>query len=66
MNTFDVHRVLHLARAHGVATPLFSTLQRGYFAGEHNPFDKDELVRVAASGRTAGRAKGLPRRSAGP
>ncbi|MFF4274280.1 DsbA family protein [Streptomyces sp. NPDC001536] len=47
-NTFDVHRVLHLARAHGVATPLFSTLQRGYFAGELNPFDKDELVQVAA------------------
>ncbi|MFE2212654.1 DsbA family protein [Streptomyces canus] len=48
-NTFDVHRVLHLARAHGVATPMFSTLQRGYFAGELNPFDDDVLVQVAAS-----------------
>lgn len=47
-NAFDVHRVLHLARAHGVATPLFSTLQRGYFAGEVNPFDDDVLVQVAA------------------
>ncbi|MGW0577908.1 DsbA family oxidoreductase [Streptomyces sp. NPDC002920] len=47
-NTFDVHRVMHLARAHGVATPMFSTLQRGYFAGELNPFDDDVLVQVAA------------------
>ncbi|MFC8198038.1 DsbA family protein [Streptomyces sp. NPDC057298] len=47
-NTFDVHRVLHLARAHGVATRMFSTLQRGYFAGELDPFDDDVLVQVAA------------------
>lgn len=49
---FNVHRALHLARAHGVATPLFSTLQRGYFAGELNPLDKDELVQIAAEGRS--------------
>ncbi|MBV1942696.1 DsbA family protein [Streptomyces sp. BV286] len=47
-NTFDVHRVLHLARAHGVATPLFSTLQRGYIAGVVNRFERDELVKVGA------------------
>ncbi|GAA4722325.1 DsbA family oxidoreductase [Phytohabitans rumicis] len=47
-NTFDVHRVLHLARTHGVATPMFSTLQRGYFAGLVNPFDQDVLIQVAA------------------
>lgn len=47
-NTFDVHRVLHLARTHGVATPMFSTLQRGYFAGQVNPFDQEVLIQVAA------------------
>lgn len=47
-NSFDVHRVLHLARAHDVGTEVFSTLQRGYFAGDINPFDHDTLIRVAA------------------
>jgi hypothetical protein len=37
--TFDVHRVLHLARAHEVANEMFWTLQRGYLGGELNPFD---------------------------
>ncbi|HEY8472867.1 MAG TPA: DsbA family oxidoreductase [Natronosporangium sp.] len=48
-NTFDVHRALHLARAHGVANRLFWDLQRGYFGGELDPFDTDTLVRTAAA-----------------
>jgi len=46
-DSFDVHRVLHLARTHGVATVMFRELQRGYFGGELNPFDPRTLVRVA-------------------
>lgn len=40
--------MLHLARAHGAANPMFRNLQRGYFAGELDPFDGATLVRVAA------------------
>lgn len=47
-NTLDVHRVLHLARSHGAGTPFFSTLQRGYFAGQLDPFEPDALVDVAS------------------
>ncbi|QSB13380.1 DsbA family oxidoreductase [Natronosporangium hydrolyticum] len=47
-NSFDVHRLLHLARDYGVANEVFWTLQGGYFAGELNPFDHDVLVGAAA------------------
>lgn len=47
-DTSDVHRVLHLARTHGVGTAMFRELQRGYFGGELDPFDPETLVRVAA------------------
>lgn len=48
-NTFDVHRVLHLARGHGVANELFLNMQRRYFGGELNPFDPAALVETAAA-----------------
>jgi len=47
-DSFDVHRVLHLARTHGAGTGMFRELQRGYFGGELDPFDPETLVRVAA------------------
>lgn len=47
-NTFDVHRVLHLAEAHGVGLEFFGRLQDRFFAGEINPFDADVLAGVAA------------------
>lgn len=46
-NTFDVHRVLHLTRQHGVANQVFRGLQGGYFAGELDPFDHETLVKVS-------------------
>ncbi|MGA9113049.1 MAG: DsbA family oxidoreductase [Candidatus Dormiibacterota bacterium] len=47
-NSFDVHRVLHLARSHGVGTPFFSRLQHGYFAGRLDPFEPGALIEVAS------------------
>jgi predicted DsbA family dithiol-disulfide isomerase len=59
-NSFDVHRVLHLARERGVGTPMFRALQRGYFAGELDPFDPETLVRVAAdAGVPAGQTRAV-------
>jgi predicted DsbA family dithiol-disulfide isomerase len=48
-NTFDVHRVLHLANEHGVGTAFFSTVQDLFFAGDLDPFDANSLAGVAAS-----------------
>lgn len=47
-NTFDVHRLLHLAQAHGVGTAFFGDVEKEYFAGRLNPFDSDEMVTAAA------------------
>lgn len=47
-NTFDAHRILHLARTSGVANEMFATLQRGYFGGDLDPFQPETLRRVAA------------------
>lgn len=38
-NTFDVHRVLHLAAEHGVGDAFFTDVQSEYFAGRLNPAD---------------------------
>lgn len=48
-NTFDVHRVLHLANEQGLGTAFFSALQDRFFAGTVDPFDPDALVHVAES-----------------
>jgi len=48
-NTFDFHRVLRHADEQGVGTAFFSAVQDQFFAGAINPFDADELVRVAES-----------------
>jgi predicted DsbA family dithiol-disulfide isomerase len=48
-NTFDAHRILHLAAAHGVQAPVKERLMRAYF-GEGEPIsDPETLVRLAAS-----------------
>ncbi|MCI0158044.1 DsbA family oxidoreductase [Leifsonia shinshuensis] len=46
-NTFDFHRVLHLAATLGRADSFFSRVQDGLFAGSLNPFDGEALVGAA-------------------
>ncbi len=46
-NTFDIHRVAALASENGIGMAVFDAIQRGYFAGELNPFDNEELVSTA-------------------
>ncbi|MFD6416635.1 DsbA family oxidoreductase [Streptomyces sp. NPDC060194] len=47
-STFDMHRVLHLAKAHGRMDTLFGILYRANFAEERSVFDDDErLVELA-------------------
>lgn len=56
-NTISVHRVLQAASQHGVGAEWFSMLQRGYFAGELDPFDDATLIRTAEqAGVPAGQA----------
>jgi predicted DsbA family dithiol-disulfide isomerase len=50
-NTFDIHRIMHLAKTYGLALEVFDALQREYFAGISNPFEVETLVRIC---RTAG------------
>ena len=51
-NTFDFHRVLHLAEASGHGLAFFSYVQDQFFAGDLDPFAPGALVE-------AGRAVGL-------
>ena len=46
-NTLDIHRVAALASDNGMGMAVFDAIQRGYFAGELNPFDNEELVAAA-------------------
>ncbi|WP_369204193.1 DsbA family oxidoreductase [Streptomyces sp. PU-14G] len=46
-NTFDLHRVVQYAGAHGRGFEFFSTVQDGFFAGTLNPHDPDTLAGVA-------------------
>ncbi len=47
-NTFDAHRVLHLARDRGVQSAVKDALLRAYFTDGEAIGDPDVLVRVAA------------------
>ncbi len=49
-NTHDVLRVLQLAKTKDLAAPWFAQLQRGYFGGTVNPFERAELVASAVAG----------------
>jgi predicted DsbA family dithiol-disulfide isomerase len=46
-NTFDLHRVLHLARANGVQEAAVDALYRANFAQARQVFDRDVLAAVA-------------------
>ncbi|HTU75449.1 MAG TPA: DsbA family oxidoreductase [Trebonia sp.] len=48
-NTFDLHRVLHLARASGVQDAMVSALNQANFAEGRQVFDRDVIVEVATS-----------------
>jgi predicted DsbA family dithiol-disulfide isomerase len=48
-NTFDLHRVLHLARASGVQDAAVNALYQANFAHARQVFDRDVLIDVAAS-----------------
>jgi predicted DsbA family dithiol-disulfide isomerase len=48
-NTFDIHRVIHLGRAHGVQLPLISAINEAYFALARRVFERD-VIRDVASG----------------
>jgi predicted DsbA family dithiol-disulfide isomerase len=47
-NSFDAHRVLHLAADHDLGEALLSVLQRELFSGRANVYDHAVLVSAAA------------------
>ncbi len=47
-NTFDAHRLLHLARDRGLADDLLSRLYRANFSGERSVFEAGSLAAIAA------------------
>jgi predicted DsbA family dithiol-disulfide isomerase len=49
-NTFDAHRVLHMARAEGRQTAVLDRLLAGYFAEGEPIGDRDALARLGAGG----------------
>jgi predicted DsbA family dithiol-disulfide isomerase len=48
-NTFDVHRVLHLAHDQGFQHRLLDTVYQAYFGEAANVFDPETLAKVAAT-----------------
>lgn len=56
-NTRDAHRLLHLAKAHGVQAELAERLHRAYFVEQGSIYDHDALADLAA-------AAGVPRAEA--
>jgi predicted DsbA family dithiol-disulfide isomerase len=54
-NSFDVHRVLHLAGAAGIADELLGVLQRALFSGQANIYDHAVLIEATSQ-------LGIPRR----
>ncbi|MFJ3901780.1 DsbA family oxidoreductase [Streptomyces sp. NPDC090025] len=46
-NTFDIHRLLHLAKDRGVQNALLDLAYRANFAEERSVFDDDTLVALA-------------------
>jgi predicted DsbA family dithiol-disulfide isomerase len=47
-NTFDAHRVLHLASDRGLQGAVLERLYRAYFTEQRSLFDRDSLVALAA------------------
>ncbi|MFC7490124.1 MULTISPECIES: DsbA family oxidoreductase [unclassified Knoellia] len=52
-NSFDAHRVIHLARARGSETPVTERIMRGWYSEGAAIGDTDTLVRLAAEGGLA-------------
>ena len=48
-NTFDVHRLHHLAQECGLGTAFFTFVQTEYFSGRLDPFDTAALTGAAVS-----------------
>ncbi|PRY59439.1 putative DsbA family dithiol-disulfide isomerase [Knoellia remsis] len=46
-NSFDAHRVIHLARARGLEKPVMERLMRGWYSEGAALGDRDTLVRLA-------------------
>lgn len=53
-NTFDVHRVAHLAADAGVGASVFDALQQVYFSGSGDPFDHATIRSVAVAAGVPG------------
>lgn len=49
-NSFDAHRVLHLARARGLETPVTERIMRGWYSEGAAIGDPDTLVGLAVEG----------------
>jgi predicted DsbA family dithiol-disulfide isomerase len=47
-NSFDVHRILHLAGSAGIANELLGVLQRALFSGQANVYDHAALIQAAS------------------
>jgi predicted DsbA family dithiol-disulfide isomerase len=47
-NTFDAHRLVHLARSRGLAEPVVERFYRAHFSEQRSIFDRDSLVALAA------------------
>jgi predicted DsbA family dithiol-disulfide isomerase len=47
-NSFDVHRILHLAGSAGIANELLGVLQRALFSGQANVYDHAVLIEAAS------------------
>jgi predicted DsbA family dithiol-disulfide isomerase len=46
-NTFDAHRLVHLAHAHGLQDQVIERLYRAYFSEQRSLFTQDSLVALA-------------------
>lgn len=59
-NTFDIHRLLHLAKARGRQDELLTLAYRANFAEERSVFDDDVLLALAVeAGLDADEARGV-------
>jgi predicted DsbA family dithiol-disulfide isomerase len=47
-NTFDAHRLVHLAQAAGIGEPVIERFYRAHFTERRSLFDRDSLVALAA------------------
>jgi predicted DsbA family dithiol-disulfide isomerase len=46
-NTFDAHRLLHLARAHGLQDAMVERFYRAYFTEQRSLFDRESLLALS-------------------